>query len=179
MARFIGFLRAVNVGKRQVKMERLREVLSGMGLANVETFIASGNIAFETAARSAPALERRIEGALQDAFGFRVETFLRTPEELAAVAEHDAFPGQAGRVRYVGFLREAPDASARERVAALANDLDLVAFDGREIHALTRRGIGEPSPLLGPGLEKTLGAPTTLRNVTTVRKLSAKYPPAG
>ena len=178
MPRFIGFLRAVNVGKRQMKMERLREVLTEMGLAKVETFIASGNFSFETTARSAAALERKIEGALEDAFGFVVETFLRTPDELAAAAGHDAFPGQTGRVLYVGFLRDAPDAETRKRVAALADDLDLVAFHRRQMYALTRRAPGEPSPLFSSKLDRALGGPTTMRNVNTVRKLAAKYPPA-
>lgn len=46
MPRFIAFLRAINVGGRNIKMDDLRALLEAMGLTNVETFIASGNVIF-------------------------------------------------------------------------------------------------------------------------------------
>ncbi len=52
--RYIALLRAVNVGGRTVKMDRLRVLFEEMKLRNVETFIASGNVIFETTASAAP-----------------------------------------------------------------------------------------------------------------------------
>ena len=57
MPRYIAFLRAINVGGHTVKMDRLREIFESLGFANVETFIASGNVVFETTAGDTAALE--------------------------------------------------------------------------------------------------------------------------
>jgi len=46
---YVAFLRAVNVGGRVVKMDALRALISTLKVTNVETFIASGNLLFETA----------------------------------------------------------------------------------------------------------------------------------
>ena len=47
-ARLVAFLRAINVGGHNVKMDRLRELFEALGLSNVETFIASGNVIFDS-----------------------------------------------------------------------------------------------------------------------------------
>ena len=91
MKRHIAFLRAINVGGHTVKMDRLRDLFAGMGFANVETFIASGNVIFDAPAPGTAALERKIETGLLTALGYRVDTFIRTPAELAAVAAKRPF----------------------------------------------------------------------------------------
>ena len=88
MPRYIAFLRAINVGGHTVKMDRLREIFESLGFANVETFIASGNVVFETTALDTAALETRIAAALQAALGYEVATFIRTEAELARIAAH-------------------------------------------------------------------------------------------
>ena len=40
----IGFLRAVNLGKRKVEMARLKAVAEGLGYDDVWTYINSGNV---------------------------------------------------------------------------------------------------------------------------------------
>ena len=61
MARYAAFLRAINVGGHVVKMEVLRAAFEDLGFAGVETFIASGNVIFETRAKDLVAVERKIE----------------------------------------------------------------------------------------------------------------------
>ena len=51
MPRYVAFLRAVNVGGRIVKMDELRRPFAAAGFADVETFIASGNVIFDTTAK--------------------------------------------------------------------------------------------------------------------------------
>src|SRR5687768_9945680 len=109
MARYVAFLRAINVGGRYVKMEELKRHFVEMGLEEVSTFIASGNVIFESRARDVPALERKIEQALKEGLGYPVATFIRSTQELAAVAEHDPFPDCPDAGVYVAFLHDAPD----------------------------------------------------------------------
>jgi uncharacterized protein (DUF1697 family) len=70
MLRFIAFLRAINVGGgRTVKMQSLREVFESLGFSRVATFIASGNVVFETTTKKTKTLESKIERALKEALG--------------------------------------------------------------------------------------------------------------
>jgi uncharacterized protein (DUF1697 family) len=174
--RYVAFLRAINVGGRIVKMPALKKIFEAMRLAEVETFIASGNVVFSSSAE-ATRLEPIIEERLQQALGFSVVTFLRTTAEVAAVAEHDPFdpPLPPGGRLYVGFLRESPAASARNRLRALTTAKDALAVHGRELY--WRCAVPSMESIVsGAVLEKVLGQPATLRNVNTIRRLAAKYP---
>lgn len=48
MARYIAFLRSINVGGHVLKMDALRDLFTQLKFSNVETFIARGNVIFET-----------------------------------------------------------------------------------------------------------------------------------
>lgn len=177
MQRYIAFLRAINVGGHTVKMDRLRALFGEMDFGGVETFIASGNVIFDAASEDSAALEGRIERHLKQALGYEVATFLRTPAELAAVAAHDPFGEADVHALYVGFLKEPPSPEARAKVAALQTETDVFHIHRRELYWLCRTRISD-SPVSGARLEKALGMPATLRNVTTVRKVAQKYSPA-
>lgn len=176
--RYVAFLRAINVGKRQVKMDRLRAIFQEAGFTDVETFIASGNVIFTAPAQDGRALERRIEGVLKDALGFEVETFLRTPAELDAIAGYRPFGDEGDtHTMYVNFLYEPRPADAAERLTALRTEVDEFHVHGREFYWLARKKVSE-SLVTGPMMARAIGkVPSTNRNVTTVRKLAAKYPP--
>ncbi len=65
MIKYAAFLRGINVGgKKLIKMEALRRVVESLGLKNVRTFIASGNVLFETSQTNRDALTRKIEKKL-------------------------------------------------------------------------------------------------------------------
>ena len=156
-------------------MDQLRSLFEALSLSNVSTFIASGNVLFETSARGAGALERKIERHLEESLGYEVSTFLRTPSELAATVEHEAFPASVVRnahALWIGFLKQPPASERLERLMALACKTDDFRVHGREIHWLRRATSGE-ALVTGAAVEKALGAPMTARNVTTVRKLAA------
>jgi uncharacterized protein (DUF1697 family) len=174
--RYVAFLRAINVGGRVVKMATLKKIFEDLSLAEVETFIASGNVIFTSQAPAAK-LEPLIEKGLERALGYPVVTFLRSLEELSAVAERDPFvtPVPPGGRIYVGFLRDRPSPSARRKVAGLATPTDAFALHGRELYWLCTIPSME-SIISGATLERVLSQPTTLRNVNTVRRLASKYP---
>ena len=169
---WVAFLRAVNVGGRTVKMDRLKAVLEALKCRDVSTFIASGNVRF-AARGEAGALERRIERALGHAFGFEVTTFLRTSTELAALATSDPFGVPPGDALMVGFLKVAPDHAAIARITALRTPDDDLRVLGRELWWHRRGGRIGGSTLMGGALEKALGGTMTMRNITTVRRLAA------
>ena len=180
MPRFIAFLRAINVGGHTVKMQALREHFETLGFNAVETFIASGNVLFDARTKDAATLERRIERHLHEALGYEVATFLRTPAELAATALHPAFPasgaGEPGYPLYIAFTRTLVRDEAERTLLGLRTDIDDFHVNGREIYWACRSSISQ-SPFTGGRLEKIIGMPATMRNVTTVRKLAVMVDP--
>lgn len=179
MPRFIAFLRAINVGRgRVVKMDVLRHVFESLGFSGVATFIASGNVAFDTRAKNVRMLERKIEKKLREALGYDVPVFIRTDAELKEIASFEPFRqspihGVAG-VNIV-FLEDELDERSKEKVMALRTDTDEFCIRGREIYWLRRKKRGRSLFSTVP-LEKVLRRPFTIRGANTVRKLAAKYP---
>lgn len=168
----IAFLRAINVGGRVVKMEWLRKELEALRLQNVGTWIQSGNVIFES--RATPArIESAIEKMLHERLGYEVPTFIRSFAELTAICRRGDDMTEGERL-YVGFLRKAPPSPVAAAVALLSNDDDTLSVSGREIYWFSRTSFSE-SLVSSALIEKTLGAPCTLRNVTTLRKIVAKY----
>jgi uncharacterized protein (DUF1697 family) len=179
MARYIAFLRGINVGGHQVKMDDLRKSFEALDFDNVATFIASGNVIFE-AGRTKPAtLTARIERQLRDSLGYGVPTFLRTDAELARIADHEPFRGldAADGSSYVAFLYKRPSAAAAKKVVAMSNETDHVVVHDRELYWHIRGRMAD-STLGAPVFEKALGSvPATVRNLNTVQRLASKYPP--
>ncbi|MEO5579961.1 MAG: DUF1697 domain-containing protein, partial [Gemmatimonadaceae bacterium] len=149
-----------------------------LGLRNVETFIASGNVIFEAPVGNLPQLEDQIGRHLQNSLGYEVTTFIRTPAETAAIAAFEAFPPAEleapGSSLYVVFLPAVPRDAVKRRLRSFRSDLDDFVVNGREVYWLCRTNLAD-SPYSRPLLGKTLGVPATVRNIKTVRKLAAKY----
>jgi uncharacterized protein (DUF1697 family) len=179
--RLIAFLRAINVGGHTIKMADLRELFESLGFSNVETFIASGNVIFESPAEDLQALEKKIERHLRSELGYEVATFIRSPSEIADIAKYEPFPkaeiaGESASL-YIAFLQVPPDKQAQEKLMAFRTDIDDFHVHGREVYWLCRTRMSD-SVFSGALLEKTLGLPATMRNSTTVKKLAAKYSPS-
>jgi len=75
MERYFAFLRAINVGGRSVEMNKLSEIFEKRGLEAVDTYIASGNVLFESETKDTAALTSVIEKNLKKSLGFDVPTF--------------------------------------------------------------------------------------------------------
>lgn len=176
---WVALLRAINVGSHTVKMDRLRALFEALGFSHVATFIASGNVIFESSSADARTLEHRIERQLRQSLGYDVATFLRSTAELAAIAAHQPFGASElhgnGNSLYIAFLPAVPSGAAQHKLLARQTAIDEFHVHGREVYWLCRKKLSE-STFSGALLEKTLGMPSTMRNITTVKKLAAKYP---
>lgn len=177
MPRLFAFLRAINVGGHTVSMGRLQQACTELGCAGVETFLASGNVIFASRSPGGAALERRLAAGLEGALGFPVDVFLRTPTELAALAGPPPFSAAdeaEAHALYVGLLHAAPPTATMERVLALRSATDDFHLRGRELWWL-RRARESAGKLVNGTFEKALGASATFRNVTTLRRLAARF----
>lgn len=175
MPKHIAFLRAINVGTHLVKMDQLRKLFVGLGFSNVETFIASGNVIFDSTSKSPRALEKKIQTCLLESLGYEVTTFVRSVPEVVGIAEYKPFPDSelAVHTLYIGFMAEEPERKANERLLQLKTKIDDFHLRGREVYWLCRGKFKDQVP--GAVVAKALGLPLTLRNVTTVKRLAAKY----
>lgn len=181
LTRHVALLRAINVGGHVVKMDRLRDLFEQLDVGNVETFIASGNVIFDFPAKSTAAMEARIEEHLAAALGYAVATFVRPLAALQSVASAHRFAEdeRKGAALYVGFLKAAPDPDGERRLMSHRSAVDDFHVIGREVYWLCR-ATSRDSKFSGGVLERAVGGPATVRNITTVRKLAAKHdsPPA-
>jgi uncharacterized protein (DUF1697 family) len=178
MPKYVAFLRAINVGGHLVKMDHLRSLFEELGFKNVETFIASGNVIFDTKTTNVKSLEAKIEKHLEKSLGYEVRTFLRSVDDLVRISTYKPFDeaelGADGNTLFVCFLPDQPTKEATKNLLSRATAIDSFHVDEREVYWLYRRNNGE-SKFYGPPLEKCLSLPTTVRNVNTVRRLAKKY----
>lgn len=174
----IVLLRAVNVGKRQVRMAALREWLTDAGYAVVETYIQTGNLKVATSTRSPAKVEAALERLLLERTGFEVPCIVFSPAELSQVyADALALPappfaGDVDERRYVSFFK---DPVAAEHVAAMA------AYDaanerawaiGRAVHIWIAGNFHEAKVFTA--FAKALEAGTN-RNLAVVRTLAERW----
>jgi len=174
MSKYVTFLRAINVGGHTVRMDHLRTLFEELEFSKVETFIASGNVIFETAAKNSAALEKKISEHLKKSLGYEVDTFLRTVQEVAELEKRSPFTAdKKEKDVYVAFLHETPHATATSALMALKNKLNDFAILDREVYWL--RLNKDDTIFLKNSLEKILKMSATSRNITTIHKLAEKY----
>ncbi len=176
--KYVAFLRAINVGGHTVKMDQLRLLFESLGFSGVETFIASGNVIFETPSKSAKGLEKKIADALHETLGYAVTTFIRSTVELAAIAHYKPFnhaklKAESSRL-YIAFLPDRPSDEGKNKLLSFSTKVNEFHVSEREVYWLCRTRIGE-SEFSYARLEKTLGMQATFRNSTTIKRLALKY----
>ena len=165
MPAYVALLRAMNVaGTGKLPMVDLRLMATACGFANVRTYIASGNLLFDSdlseyAARDALAHE------VDAFFGKPVPIFVRTQSELDAIATANPFPDEKGSRLMVFFL--AHPATHAMLAEARGQQGERMAIGTREIYVAYGNGIGK-TKLIIPAVKQG-----TARNINTVTKLAA------
>lgn len=165
MTTYVALLRAVNVaGTGKLPMLELRAMAEGLGFTNVRTYIASGNLLFESSLSERevkPGLETRVEAYA----GKHVPIFVRTAAEMAAVRAADPFPDAHGSRHMVYFLDEVPPANTVHTARDQAGE--RIALGIREIYVDYGDGIRFTK------LKFAATKIATARNMNTVTKLVA------
>lgn len=177
MERYVAFLRGMNLGNRRIKNPELVAHFEAMQLEEVATFRASGNVVFvDPAGEAESKLQKRIEAELGRRLGYDVAVFLRSAEEVAAIAAREPFPDKAiaaskGKPQ-VDLLGRKPNAKAVKEALALAGDDDLMVVEGRELHWLPAVGLSETEVDM-KALDAALGK-GTMRTAGTIAQIAAK-----
>jgi uncharacterized protein (DUF1697 family) len=168
---WVALLRGINLGARnKVPMAELRRVLEDAGYGDVRTYIQSGNVLFERAAKDRVALARRLESEIKQAFGVSSPVALRTFAEIRKVATSHPF-GKDTSHGHVSFLLAKPKPAAVRAVHALDVAPDEVKVVAENVFVRLPNGV-QGAKLGGALLEKTIGVPGTMRTFRTVTKLA-------
>ena len=172
MARYVALLRAVNLGEhKKLAMPALRDLLGGLGYADVATYLQSGNAVFTAPEPDASRVAADIEERLAAELGLATEVILRTAEELRAVVDRN--PMEVGDpARYtVWFLLEPPAPTWLDGLDVAAFAPEEMRAGRREIYLNLPNGIGRAK--LPVALGRRLKVPATMRNWRTVTSLLA------
>ncbi len=169
MATFIALLRGVNVGgHNRLPMADLRASLERAGFDRVATYIQSGNVVL-----TAPSCDPgRIGAIIADDFGLDIPVVVRSADELRATVEANPFPEMASEPKrlHVFFCPGPVPSEALDAFDHAAHHPDQLATGDNEIYVAYHEGMGT-SKLTNAVVDRLVGAPTTARNWTTVRKL--------
>lgn len=164
MTKFVALLRAVNVGGTgKLPMADLRSMCVELGFENVETYIASGNVVFDSREGTAT-VKAKLEARLLGYAGKSVGVAVRSAKELAAILKANPYPDAEPNKTYVVFLDAAPPLDIVERAKGRTDE--ELSVGKREIYIMYPNGMGR-SRLSVPAAK--LG---TARNLNTVVALT-------
>jgi uncharacterized protein (DUF1697 family) len=174
VARYVAFLRAVNIGRRRVAMATAREILSDLGLAEVSSYVNSGNLMFSATGKAADH-EALIRSAMEKRLGFELTTFVRTAAQVRALVEQRPFGVlPAGHTHFALLPLTRLTAQEKRAVEAMSNDRDEVLVPGRDVHWLIRAKSTETTLGAKQWLDALPGNPTTARNMTMLTRLAER-----
>jgi uncharacterized protein (DUF1697 family) len=174
MATWIALFRGINVGGSNIlPMAKLKSDLESLKLKNVRTYIQSGNAVFDSSAKAASSLTKKIASRIEEQHGFRPHVLIFNREDLLTAIESNPFTNAVSDPKTLHFFF----------LAAPASDPDIEALENAktstEKYKLTDcvfylhapDGIGRSK--LAANAEKHLGVVTTARNFRTVDKLQS------
>lgn len=166
MTSYVALLRAVNLGPyNKLPMAELKAMADALGLLRARTYIASGNLLFDSSADEAT-VKAMLEARLAAYAGKPVPVMIRTAAEMAAIRNANPFPAAPGNRVVAILLDAAPPADALAHARHV--DGEQMALGGREIFVrYTDTGMAA-SKLVIPAARLGTG-----RNMNTVAKLAA------
>lgn len=172
-ARFIALLRGINVGgHNKIPMAELRALSGEMGWQGVQSYIQSGNLVFEAAAKAAD-LEAELEGAIERRFGLSIGVIVRPASGWPAYVSGNPFLEACETEANLVMLQLSKAPPRKEAVAELqkkAANGERIVQVGDAIWLHYAKGVG--SSKLSPTLmDRLVGSTITARNWRTVLKL--------
>jgi uncharacterized protein (DUF1697 family) len=173
--RYVAFLRGVNVGgHKPVKMAELAASFTGLGLKNVRTVLASGNVLFDALPSSRNRLAARITDGFRRAFGFDAPVVIRTLEEIGRLLDSDPFgkleiPARAQL--YITFLADDAPTEVAQPDRSPSGNIRMIRVSAGEIASVVMISPGHGTTDLMNALDKQFGRMATTRNWNTVKKI--------
>lgn len=158
-------------GRNKLPMKALKEILAENGLANVQTYIQSGNVVFQTGRADLPTLADEIGAAIGESHGFVPRILLLTKMDLDTAVSQNPFPAtdEQHKTLHFYFLESTPHNPDLTKLAAVQRQSEQFKLIDKVFYLYAPEGIGRSK--LAEKVERTLGVPATARNWRTVSKI--------
>jgi uncharacterized protein (DUF1697 family) len=144
-------------------------LLAGFEFENIQTYIQSGNVVFQSNKLNTEKAAVEVSTAIERAHGFEPRVLLISAEALAQAIAQNPFPTDDGKILHFYFLATKAVSPNTERLDALKLDSEQYAIIDHVFYLYTPEGFGRSK--LAAGAEKALNVPVTARNWNTVDKL--------
>lgn len=172
--KYISVLRGINVsGKNLIKMDALRTSYENAGFSNVQSYVQSGNIIFESDSEQIKELEQTIIEFIKHDFGFAVPVIVLSVDQLKRIIENNPFvqqPEKDSNFFHVTFLSEKPELSDYSVIESKKSEGEEIAFADNAIYLYCPNGYGK-TKLTNNLIESKLKITATTRNWKTVNEL--------
>ena len=176
MPTYISLLRGINVGgHKKIKMADLRQLYASLELANVKSYVQSGNVVFDTPHTNRAAIATQIESAIESAYGFHVPVLLRVADELQKLIEQNPLlelTNRDGKNHYVLFLDRSSTAAEFAQLDEPTVGQEQFSLLDDALFVYYPKGAGR-SKLSTNYFERKLHIAGTMRNWRTLNKLFA------
>ena len=176
MTTYVGLLRGINVGgNNKVPMAALRALCQGLGYADVETYIQSGNVVFDAPSTESDVVAD-VEAALLSTFRLTLSVVVRSAEQVAAVVAGNPYTGEAdGTKVHITFLSDVLPGTVLAKLDPGISPSESFAIVDRDMYLHLPGGLGTSK--LAVHLGQKLGKRGTTRNwntVLTLREMSTR-----
>ena len=170
MKTYIALLKGINVGgHKKVPMAELRDLLSKSGFQNVQTYIQSGNVVFQSSEETKN-LEDKIQNAISSHFGFEVSVIVKTNAELRLIFDSCPFENAKKEKSYFIILNKIPERNLIEEVNKISYDAEEIIIKNNCLYFYCSKGFGQAKFNMST-YERKLNLVGTSRNYNTMVKL--------
>ena len=172
MKTYIALLRGINVGgQKLLPMSELTSMLENIGLRNVETYVQSGNVVFQSEETNVSLLADTIRAAIKQSRSFEPQVLLLEPREIEKAVRENPFPEAESEPKtlHLFFLSSEPRSPDLDALESIKSSRERFTLKDGVFYLHAPDGIGRSR--LAANAEKLLGVPMTGRNWRTVRKI--------
>ncbi|WP_034041669.1 DUF1697 domain-containing protein [Wocania ichthyoenteri] len=171
MNTYIALLKGINVGgHKKVPMADLRTLLVKSDLKNVQTYIQSGNVIFQSSKENTLSIEKAIKNTIISHFEFDVSVFVKTRNDLKRIFDASPFIEEKKLKSYFALLHDTP----KEELVKIASEK---VYEGEEYYIINdciyfycSTGYGRAKFNMN-FFERKLNTTATVRNYNTMVKL--------
>ncbi len=171
----VALLKGINVGgNRKVSMTKLVAVIDGAGFTEVKSYINSGNLVFYVSKMGQEEVVSKLEKAIENEFGFRVDVIVRTTSQWSKYSTQSPFPtAESTRPNklHLGLSKATFDADIIRILNGKAQYGEKIKIVGDAIWVDFNESVGK-SKLTPAFFDRTVGSTVTMRNWNTVQKLN-------
>lgn len=170
----IALLRGINVGgKRKILMADLRQLCTTLGYSDVQTYIQSGNMIFQTTESNNTDLQLQLSSAIEKQYGFQVPTIVLDAEPFLDILTNCPFTADSDiSSLHVTFLDQAiPE--EQTTTLHLPNTPDQIALTTNLVYLKCTKKYHQ-TKYSNQYFEKRLKCRATTRNWKTIQVISQK-----